>query len=227
MSSFLQLCKKMCRDLGLKNVVQSVENQTGMNQKIVDWIADADEEIQTLWVDWNFLWTSFSTDTVVGQLSYSPPSDIGTWDMESFYLDYSTDDYTKLNNLGYLEWRSIHRQGTQTNDAPNSFVLAPDGDIYLNPKPNAIQTLTADYWKAPTRMTLNTDTSDIPERFERIIISRAKIYYAEHEEFPTVFELATREFQGLLMRLESAELPDKTSMRKSRNHDNQMVIRPE
>jgi len=204
--TYLQLCQKLIRDLGLSNTLTTVAGQTGMNQKIVDWVADADEQIQSLWSDWNFLWSQFSTNTIAGIREYSKPSDFGTWDESSFYLDYSTDDYVHLTRLDYLKWREIYRQGTQENDEPNQFIITPSDNIYLEPVPDGVYTLTADYWKTPTRMSANTDTSPIPDRFERIILAQAKIFYSEHDEFPTVYELALKEYASLISKLEAAEL---------------------
>lgn len=227
MSNYLQLCQKMTRDLGMSTTIAAVTSQTGMAQKIVEWIADADEYVQTLYADWNFLWSQFSTSTIAGTRAYSAPSDLGEWDRDSFYLDYTTDSYVHLSFIDYLTWRQAFRQGTHSNEKPSSFVIAPNKSIYLEGIPDAAYTLTADYWKAPTRMTENTSTSNIPTRFERIIIARAKIYYAEHEEFPNVFELATNEYDSLLKQLESAELPGRAEYTRGHAHDSDMVIRVE
>ena len=223
--TYLEMCQKMIRDLGLQNAVNSVESQTGMSAKIVDWVADADVAIQSLWQDWNFLWKQSSVETISSTREVSAPSDLGSYDLNSFYLDYTTDDYTHLQRLDYKEWRELYRQGTQTNDEPNHFVLLPNNNIYLEPAPDKVYTLTCDYWKVPTRMTVNTSLSAIPVRFQRIILALAKIYYAEHEEFPTVFELATKEYNGLLQLLKSAELPgEAAALKKSQNFDYDLTV---
>jgi len=218
--TYLELCQKMIRDLGLSNSITTVAGQSGMNKKIVDWIADADEQIQALWADWKFLWKQHSDPTVATQREYTKPSDIGTWDLESFYLDYTTTDYLKLNYIDYPIWRKTNRQSTQTNDQPTAFCLIPSGNIYLHPIPDDVYALTADYWAAPTRLSDNTDTSPIPDRFERVIIAQAKIFYAEHDEFPAVYELASQEYARLLKQLQAAELPGKRqALTKSENPD--------
>lgn len=210
--TYLQLCQKMIRDLGLQNTLNSVADQTGMNRKIVDWVADADEHIQSLWFDWDFLWSQVSTTTSVGTRQINKPSDLGTWDKEALYLDYTSDDYIHLTELDYRTWRQNYRNGTQSNDEPSQFIILPNKNIYLEPAPDGEYLFTADYWKTPTRMSVNGDTSPIPDRFERIILAKAKIYWAEHEEFGTVFDLANAEYKDLLSRLEATELPNKTDM---------------
>jgi hypothetical protein len=171
-------------------------------------------------------WRSQHSDnTIDSTRSYSKPSGLGTWDKDSFYLDYTEDDYQHLTEIPYTVWRESFRQGTQTTGKPDHFIITPAGNIYLEPIPDGAYALTADYWKAPTRMTTNTSTSAIPGRFERIIIAQAKIYYAEHEEFPSVLELATNEYNDLLRRLESAELNGFEPIRRSQAVDINMVER--
>ena len=227
MSTYLALCQKFIRDLGMSNSISTVESQTGMNRKIVDWIADADEDIQTKWTDWNFLHSTHSVNTIVGTRSYSAPSDLGEWDRNSFYLDYSTDDYQHLSEIDYTDFRDNFGPGTHTNSKPDSFVITPSGAVYLEPIPDAVYALTADYWATPTRLSGNTDESAIPTRFERVILARAKIYYAEHEEFTNVYNLAMAEFDDLMEKLEADQLPGfHRARRKSRNNDMDLVIRP-
>lgn len=223
--TYLEMCQKIVRDLGLSITVSAVTGNTGMAQKICDWVADADEAIQSIWIDWNFLWAAFTTPTIIGTRAYSKPTTgFANWDLASFYLNYTTDQYQKLQYMPYIQFRDQYRNGTQTNSKPTNFILTPANNIYLHPIPDAVYTLTADYWAAPTRMTGNTSTSAIPDRFERIILAKAKIYYAEHEEFPAVLELASAEYQDLLKKLEAAELPEENRARgKSYNHD--MVMR--
>ena len=224
--TFLEMCQKMIRDLGTQNTITTVVSQTGMNKKMVDWIADADEEVQTLWSDWDFLWSQYAVNTVADTRQSDKPSDIGEWDMSSFYLDYTTDDYTLLVEKDYILWRQADRQGTQTTGTPTDFIITPSQNVYLHPIPDAVYALTADYWKVPTRMTLDASTSSIPARFQRIIIARAEIYYAQHEELASVYELATAEYNDLLKRLEASQLPGKNKVeRRGRIHDVPLQIR--
>ncbi len=224
--TFLQLCQKMTRDLGLTNSISTVVDQTGMNLKIVDWVADADEYIQSLWFDWNFLWSTHSENTIAGEKEITAPSDFGTWDRTGVYLDYGTDDYIHLKELDYHHWRDNYGAYAQSNDEPCNFTIAPNNNIYLESRPDKVYAFTAPYWKTPTRMTVNASTTPIPTRLERIVIARAKIYYAEHEEFDNVFELATKEYHELLDILEATERPGKNRVNKmADNRDSDLVIR--
>jgi hypothetical protein len=226
--TYLEMGQKLIRDLGLQITLGSVEDQSGMNKKIVDWIADADVFIQSIWFDWDFLWKTHSVATIAATRLITAPSDLGTWDIDAVYLDYTTDDYQQLYELDYRLWRRDYGIGTQYSDQPDQFVILPNTNLYLEPRPDKVYAFTAEYWRTPLRMTVNASVSPIPERFQRAILAKAKIYYAEHDEFATVFELATNEYTGLLKDLEAAELPgDKKKLRMSRTVGQDMATVPE
>jgi len=225
--TYLQLCQKMVQDLGLQNTISSVLSQIGMSKKIVDWVADADEYIQSLWIDWNFLWTQHSVSTIASTRLITAPSDFSAWDNNSIFLDYTTEDWQQLHKLDYLEWRTTYGNGTQEDDQPDRFVQLPNHNLYLEPAPDKVYTFTGDYWKVVTRMAANATVSAIPARFHRIILAQAKIYYAEHDEFPTVYELASKEYAGLLKDLQAAELPGRKQLRKSTSPGETMQVVPE
>jgi hypothetical protein len=176
-------------------------------QKLVGWIADAYDEICASHHDWNFLWDEFEKSTIADTVTITKPSDIGYWDKDSFYLDYTTDDYQKLTEMPYKRWRTSFRNGVRTSNKPTHFAVRPDKNIVLEPIPDAVYTLTADYYKTATRLSANTDEPLIPTNFQRIIVVRAKIYYAEHDNAPEVMSGAMQEFQVLINSLKGAELP--------------------
>ena len=74
----------------------------------------------------------------------------------------------------------------------------------------------------------NGDVSAIPPRFHKIIIARAKMYYAENEDAPEIMAGALAEFEDLLDKLESDQLPRQKNRRFSsaQNLDN-FVVRTE
>ena len=96
----------------------------------------------------------------------------------------------------------------------------------MYPTPNAATTLTAEYWKTATTLSATTDTPVIPARFQRIIICRAKIYYAEQNDAPEVMGSSLSEFQDLLGKLEADQLPSQRDRRFSvvQNLENYTVV---
>ena len=55
-------------------------------------------------------------------------------------------------------------------------------------------------------MTADGDISAIPPRFHKIIIARAKMYYAENEDAPEIMAGSLAEFEDLLDKLEADQL---------------------
>jgi hypothetical protein len=162
---------------------------------------------------------------VIGTAAVAAPADIGTWDTESFYLNYSLATNKKLRVLDYKDWRSKYRQGVKTNSKPDYVAIKPDQSLILESPPDAIYSLTADYWKRPAKMTVNTSTSPIPEEYERVIVARAKMYYAEYEAAPEIMGTAQVEYDDLLDKLEAKYLSNQSGRRMS--DPGLMVVRPE
>jgi len=206
--TFLSLCQTLRRECGISGAgPDSVTGRVGIEEKIVNWIADADVAVQSLWDDWDFLWKHFTDETIAGSSVITAPADLGSWDTDSFYLNYSLAGYRKLNTMEYREWRDLRRNGVKANAMPEIVVVRPDKNLILEAPPDAEYDLTADYWQAPQRMTANTSVSPIPTHLQRIIIAQAKIYYAEHEDAPEVMQAALLEYGRLKGRLEAGYLP--------------------
>lgn len=222
MADYLTLCQNLRREIGAAGggtIPSAVTGQTGTNLKIVNLIADADIYIQSMHWDYNFLWSQYQVDTVVGNATPTVPADLGVWDVDSFYLDYSAATHKKLVHMDYIEWRRTLRQGVKTNKKPSWVVIKPDNNIVLESPPDAVYSLTADYWKTPARMVDATDVSDIPEQFQRIILVQAKLWFAEEQEIPSLYQAASLELNGdkdhvgLIDLLNSNQLPQQKSRR--------------
>ncbi len=211
MSTFLQLSQYVHRECGLAgNGPSEVSAQTGQLRNIVKWVADADEQIQSLYNDWDFLWAQFQTNTIATVATYTAPSDIGLWNQDSFFLDYTTDTHQRLNVLDYQTWYRTIRQGTRTNAKPTIVVVLPNKNLILDRPPDAVYSLTADYWKRPTRMTVNASTSLIPAQFERVIITRAKMFVFDDTGDREQYNASAAEFQAAMRMLEADQLSSQT-----------------
>ena len=226
--TFLELCQTVRQEVGISGTgPTTVIGQEGQLKVIVDFVIAADHQIQSLWHDWNFLWGQYSSTVTVGNRApaLGKPTDLSNWDKRSFYLDYTSDDSTSLDELSYVEWRSDYRQGTSTNQTPTFFVIQPDENVIVESTADKTYTITADYWKTPTDLAANTDVSAIPPQFHRIIVSRTKTMWAEREEAPEILLASSAEYQDLLDKLESQSLPGQRA-RRFGIVDTDEVIRP-
>ena len=95
--TFLELCQTVRQEVGVSGTgPTTVLSQEGQLKVIVDFVAASDFEIQVLWEDWDYLWAQYSStlSTSVKEPILQKPTDLGTWDLRSFYLNYTTDDST-------------------------------------------------------------------------------------------------------------------------------------
>lgn len=208
-SSFLALCQQTRRALKLPGTgPNSVTSQTGQLERIVEFVAEADRETQARWFDWDFLLvTTWSVNTVTGTAAVAAPADLGTWDEASFYLNYTLATNQHLPVLGYKNWRATDRQGVKVNAKPRGIVIKPDLSLVLEAPPDAIYSLSADYWKRPAKMVANGDTSPIPEEYEQAIVARAKMMYAEVHGASATLIASQVDYDDLMDKLESKYLP--------------------
>ena len=225
--TFLELCQAVRQEVGVSGTgPTTVLNQEGQLKVIVDFVADADFQIQVLWDDWDFLWSQYSSTLSTGTKEpvLQKPTDLGTWDMRSFYLDYTSDDALHLEGLSYVDWRTDQRQGTQTNSSPAYVVVQPDMNVFVAPPPDQAYTITADYWKVPSRMAAHATVSPIPEQFPRTIVARAKTLWAAREEAPEILLSASAEYADMLDKLESSRLPGQRTRRMSTSDETNVII---
>ena len=140
MSTFLELAQQLRQELGVSGTgPTTVVSQVGTLKKVCDCIIEADYMIAILWADWNFLWKQWTPSATVSA-TYSAPSGLGKYDKESFY--FSIDD-TCLTYVPYKKWRESYRDSD--TGTPDMFTIKPDNSVVLEPPPDTVGSLTADY----------------------------------------------------------------------------------
>lgn len=213
MSTFLELVQQLHRESGAGGILpQNVEGQTGESQRLVDWTREADIQVQTLWSNWKFLWVSHSLTTAQGTSSYAPPDDLANWDLETFLLDGDP--------LDAVEYELVRKQPRPTGEGkPYQAVIMPDNSLRLDQTPNKTYTLSADYFKVPAALSGNTDKSSIPERFHKVIVAQALLFYANYEEAPEIKQQGQELWGTWLGRLESSQSPESGYRFKSNDND--------
>lgn len=215
MSTYLTLCQKFRRQVGISGSgPTSVTSQTGMNEKIVEWIADADHWVQERWSDWSFLLVPKQIITVPAAtntrtLSDLSITDLARWVKDSFVSGPGADSYNKLSYQDYYEYLQSDRYlGADDTGTIDVVIINPtDNSLIFYPTPTAETTVWASYYKVPTRMSAGTDEPLFPDRFEQIAINRAKMYYSEYIEDPALYQAAEIRVNELMTRLESVCLP--------------------
>ena len=221
--TFLQLCQIVRQECGVQGQgPSSVVGQTGLLKRIVDWVAAADILIQSKHSDWDFLWTEYTQDTVIGSDTLVKPNDFGMWDRESFAAGRGTVDGRPLTLVDYKDWRQNNY--LKANQLPTAITIAPNSNLRLTQPADCTCEIYACYWKAPTLMTTNAEVPPYPERFQRATIARAKMWFFEDQEAWDNFKLAKDEFEEWMIKLEGFALPGQQP--RSQAQPAQMVVRP-
>ena len=219
MSTYLELCQNMARDIGIPGTGPSDVAASDLSEEenaVVRYIKQADVDIQSRWFNWNFLWTEVTFTPVADTSTLTSPSDIGNWKLDSFVFSKGTDAYQELEYMDWDDYNLEYKLGVITSATPEVFSVKPDNVIDLYPTPDATTAISASYWKTPTEMSVDASESPIPSRFHKIITARAKIYYAEAEDAPEILAGALAEFEDLLDKLEADQLSGQKNRRFSR-----------
>lgn len=222
--TFLELCQAVRRECGIQGTgPAAVTSQTGLLSRVVNWVIDADNLIQSMNPDWNFLWAEFTGNTTLASSYLTKPADFGMWDREAFAIARGTADGRPLSFVDFQDWRRSH--GLKVNAEPSSITILPDNNLAFPAPANGTHEIYGNYWKVPVKLAANTDVSPIPLRFHRIIVARAKMWYFEDIESDTQFTQAENEFDYWLKLLEGFSLPNRQEATQSSPDD--MVVRPE
>lgn len=179
-----------------------------MLQNLCTWVADADVAIQRRWINWDFLYrTDYSQSTTIGSAEYAKPTNLAAWDKKTVFLNRGLTTNQRLGEIDYREYFSTMANAPISNHKPGNFILNPSKNIILYPTPDAVYTLTANYWRTPVRMSVDGDTSVIPEAFIRAIIARTKMYYGIDQEATEVYNEAFGEYTEVFSQLCADQLP--------------------
>ena len=236
MSTYLVLCQDMARDVGIPGTGPSSVTSTSLSEEenaVVRYIANADQDIQSRWFDWDFLWSEASITAISGTSTLTSsntgfPTALGNWKLDSIVWDKSSEGYQILEYMEWNPYREMYKYGSIDSDVPEIYSLKPNNDLDLYPTPDSATVVSAEYWATPTVLAADADISAIPPRFHKIIIARAKMYYAENEDAPEIMAGAVAEFEDLLDKLEADQLPSQKNRRfSSAQNMFNFVVRPE
>jgi hypothetical protein len=211
--TFLEICQAVRQKSGLSGDGPSnVTGQTGIMQRVVGWVLDAEEEILTSKDHWQFL-RDYKESLLVAteyrytlaSLSMSPAKTI-----RKVYVNGSEIEF-----LTYQEWLdNVVEYGDSTKTGtPYVATLTPDQRLQVWPTPDASLTVKVDYYLQPTAMTANSDISILPSLYHKAIMHRALMFYADYEEDGYLFSRSEANFDTWMSQILVNELPKPVSMR--------------
>lgn len=228
--TFLQLVQRAMRECGASGAsLSTVSGASGEAERFCDWVNQAWLEIQTRRDDWDWMKASVllgsgaSFTTVAGTASYPLGTGDGTcgvtadlfqkWDVYSFRNYTTTTGYTNeifLDPIRYGQWRNAYMYGAMRNvqTRPVAVAIGPDKSVCLGPPPNALYTITADYWTKPTWLQADGDTPGMPSQFHMAIVYLAMTYYGGYEAAPEVLSRGQAGYDKLMRQLGALQAPN-------------------
>lgn len=209
--SYLELCKRFVRDLGINAGTFSAVTSAGQVEAMVaGFIRDSDLYIQDLWFDWDFLWETATANVTAGDKKIDRASDMASLNVGSVVINRGTATGFPLEFMPWPQFSRTYRTSAAVvSDTPQHFSTRPDPSLAIS-----IETEWAssdpvyyyEYWKDPVPMTADDSISAITkygEESHRLIMARAKLMWAERENVPEVMNSAAAEYEDLLPRLEA------------------------
>jgi hypothetical protein len=218
--NFLQLCQRAAVECGvasttaITSALTTVVGATGSLGRLIGWVNEAWGDIQMDCDDWTWMRSSallgggVTVNTIAGQAYYPLGTGAGTvgvlsdnfgkWDRGSFRCQStgSYQDETFLFEIPFDDWRNSYMLGANrtVQTRPTDVAVGPGNEICLGPPPNGLYTVTADYYRAPTDMTLDADTpTGLPVQFHLLIVYYAMRKYSQYESAPEVYQRAKQE----------------------------------
>lgn len=212
----LDLVKELIRLSGLTSQMpSSTISQPGLYGRAVGHIDAAYEEIQSLYLDWSFLWASSSFTTTAGIAHYVGASDLNAWG--GLYLDGVP--------IRIYDWPD----GPDLSDAqgiPIRGFIRPDNRIELKPIPDGAYQIDFEYYRKPSAMTEDAHEPLIPSQFQRIIVARALVMLANFEAAEELKAQGMEMYQTYLTALQDHQLTRRRSTH-GRMESAQITVIPE
>lgn len=216
MSTLLTLCQNVFRDAGLTGSVATVASQTGVKEVVVKKVIEADYAIQGKFHNWKFLWKTWTKTLTPGTADYNPPADIGEFVTET---NAALIDGDAISVFEYERVRSM--AASTATGTPSAMILMPDGTVRMYPEPTAANVLTAEYYRAPARMSAaDASESPIPEKFERAIETLAIATVCAFNEDWENYKLFMQRHAEEMVKLEASQLSGHISRSSGGTEDN-------
>ena len=194
--TFLELCVRVHQQSGLSGTPPAATaNQIGVLAKLVGWVRDADMDIQRSKADWPFLWRRAQSALVAGQQQYTP-LELGLAGLATISRIRSGNQPVRI--VSFDTWLDRYDMQGNGQGMVQVMTVAPDGQWWCYPTPDAAYPLTVDYYRAPVALVADNDVSPIPAAYHECIVQKALMYYARFEEDQTLMQLATMEYEQKL-----------------------------
>lgn len=222
--TYLQLCQKVHERSGLAGTPpQSVSGQSGMNAKIVSFVADAWLSIQNLGYRWRFKRTSSTVTLSIGGDAYAisqPPFSLSQFlkfDEGSIAIRSSVSAYDRspISVMPFERYQAMKRSLTSAqppSGRPSAVCQITRDRIGFNRTPEIAYVIDFDYWMAPQILAENENRPVCPKEYNMAIVGEALRILSIDRADPDLGIDAVKEGRAVLqsMILHEAEMDTET-----------------
>lgn len=222
--NYLQLAQRLAVECGVAGGGPStVLSQTGMYQKLVNWVNDAWLEIQGMHDNWDWMREQFAfltsanvgdyvPATITNTLTGSPMTDLRYWRKDTFRCQKQSigvQDEQWLVEWEYNVFRNTYRFNVQVAGRPVVFAIRPNAKaVMLGQVPDGVYQISGEYQELPSSLAADTDTPGMPSHLHMVIVYKAMQFYGLYESAPEVLSKGNTEFSRLMNQLEREQLPE-------------------
>lgn len=233
--NFLDLARRAAIECGVASgsaivtALPTVTGATGSLGRICGWVADGWSDLAMAHDDWDFLRSAnalgggVTINTIAGQASYplgTGPGTVGVtadafgkWDRETFRCFPTLtgpNGEAYIDEIPFDDWRDAYYFGANrlVQTRPVAIAVGPDNSLCLGPPSNGLYTVTADYYRAPNELVLDTDVPfGLPARFHMCIVYQAMMKCGGYESAPELFQRGSQEYAVQFAQLEALRAP--------------------
>ena len=201
--NYLALCQRLRQEAAIQGSGPSaVTGQSGEYLRVVDWVADAWNEIQKERTNWKFLWKEDTQAITSGNNDYDiSGKGLAELRLDTFMIYVTADGISTrspITFLPYEEFKDKYDIQTATNAKPSHVTQLPSGELRTYPTTNGSHTITFEAFTVPVALSADGDTPAVHARFHMAIVWRALMFYGEYEEDSEVYARAEGKYMGLL-----------------------------
>lgn len=184
----------------------TVVGSTGRVLRLCNAYADAWQELQSE-RDWEWMRGTTDAPLTIGLQTYTGTAlgatRFGRWRHEDetywpiVYVNGTPNAQWPLHQWGLDDFKQEWIYRTQGGSTPIAFAIDNTEQFLLGPAPSVAYMIRADYWKEPSKLTVDADEPDLPTRFELLPMWRALIDVATLDAAPEVVARATRSYNAM------------------------------
>jgi len=121
---------------------------------------------------------------------------IQAFDHNQFYYYQTSLGANNRCRLKYCEFEEFKRKyyDYSVTDAPAAITITPNKRLRVYPAPDTVYTLQGEAFSTPQILAVNADTPSMPANFHNMIVWKALLDYAGHEEAGSPFQWAAMRF---------------------------------